>query len=148
MRENVEFFPKKLEKNKNIKNKENNKSLMKISNINKVENIKLNHLLEDMCIYGNVVKEEIKMKKYTNKNTIKINEALKLETNDQGLFALGLLAHNLENNGITTLIETGSTDDKKDEEEAATSLQFISNGLIFRKKYDLHFDFGQKRNEE
>ena len=64
------------------------------------------------------------------------------------MFALGLLAHNLENNRIKTIMELDSIKDKVNEDEAATSLQFISNGLIFRKKYDLHFEFGEKRNEE
>ena len=120
-----------------------------------IKNIKLNQLLEDMCIYGNIIKKEINAQNnynhnynnYNNNNNkvIKINDALKSENSDKGLFALGLLAHNLENCGIETIIDS---ENSKDEDEATTSLQFISNGLIYRKKYDLHFEFGQKRNEE
>ena len=114
-----------------------------------VKNNKLNILLEDMCIYGNIVKEEIKMKiktKNNNNNIITINDALKLENKDKGLFALGLLAYNLENNGIKTIIELNNNNDNGN--ESTTNLQFISNGLIFKKKYDLHFEFGNKRNNE
>ena len=111
------------------------------------KNIKLNQLLEDMCIYGNIVYKEIKkIKNNNNNNIITTNDALKLEKNDQGLFALGLLAHNLENNGIKTIIEKSNI--KGNEDEEITNLQFISNGLIFKKKYDLHFEFGNKRNNE
>ena len=147
MRKKVDNYSGNFKQNSiNINNMDNKKNNNYIINANKIVNIKLNQLLEDMCIYGNIIKEEIKMKKYTNNNIIKIDEALKSEKNDQGLFALGLLAYNLENNGIKTIIE--SQFNKEDEDEAATSLQFISNGLIFRRKYDLHFEFGRKRNEE
>ena len=27
-------------------------------------------------------------------------------------------------------------------------MQFIVNGMMEKKKYDLHFEFGEKRNEE
>ena len=37
-------------------------------------------------------------------------------------------------------------DDKDD--VSATCLQFITNGFISKKKYDLHFDLGEKRNNE
>ena len=67
-----------------------------------------------------------------------------MEKKDAGLFALGLLANNLEKDGVQTLIDLSESKEGKD--EAATSLQFISNGLTQKKKYDLHFDFGKKRN--
>ena len=101
-----------------------------------------------MCIYGNVVKEEIEMKKYDfNNNVIEKDDALKSEKNDQVLFALGLLADNLEKIGIKTIIQSDCKGNN-DANEASTSLQLISNGLIYKKKYDLHFEFGPKRNEE
>ena len=60
-------------------------------------NKKVNEVLEDMCIYGTIMKKEIKEEKIKNpKKYISTNEALKLETKDQGLFALGLLSKNLE----------------------------------------------------
>ena len=110
-------------------------------------NNKINEVLEDMCIYGNIIKREIKEKKKKNsKKYIKISEALKLENNDQGLFALGLISQSLENMGVETLIENDSTND--DGDEGLTSLQFLTNIMMDKRKYDLYFDFGEKRNEE
>ena len=131
---------------------ENQKQMRKESNIfigvkcaNK--KLKINEVLEDMCIYGNIIKKEMEMPYFPNqKNYISATEALKLENKDNGLFALGLLAQNLENSGIKTLIDKSQS--KEGEDEASTSLQFISNGLTQKKKYDLYFDFGQKRNGE
>ena len=111
-----------------------------------IKNKKINEVLEDMCIYGNVAKKEIKEEKKKNpEKFVETSEALKLENEDQGLFALGLISQNLESLGIETAIDK-SNDDKED--EGLTSLQFISNGMIGKKKYDLHFEFGEERNEE
>ena len=94
-----------------------------------------------MCIYGNITKKEIKEEKAKNpEKFIETSQAIKLESNDQQIFALGLISQTLENMGIETVIESDSNND--DGEEGATSLQFLTNGLINKKKYDLHFDFG------
>ena len=51
-----------------------------------------------MCIYGNIMKEQIKEEKETNpEKFIEINDALNLEKDDQELFALGLLGNVLQN---------------------------------------------------
>ena len=114
----------------------------------KETNKKINEVLEDMCKYGNIVKSEIKIEKKKNpEKFIETKEALKLENTDKELFALGLLSKNLENIGIETAIENSSTQDEE-KEEGITSLQFITNGMISKKKYDLHFEFGEKRNNE
>jgi hypothetical protein len=111
------------------------------------ENVKINKTLENMCILGNIAKKEIKEEKEKNpEKFIETSEALKLEQEDEGLFALGLLSQNLEGIGIETAIEKDVSEDEKD--AAATCLQFISNGLANKKKYDLHFEFGEERNEE
>ena len=106
-----------------------------------------------MCIYGNIMKKEIQEEKRNNpENFIEIEEALKKEEDDIDLFALGLLAKNLEDSGVETAIESENisrVDEKGDEIDAGTTcLQFITNGMISKKKYDLHFDFGEERNEE
>jgi len=44
--------------------------------------------------------------------------------------------------------EGESNDEKMDDDASATCLQFITNGLIHKKKYDLHFDLGEERNKE
>ena len=69
-----------------------------------------------------------------------------MENQDPELFALGLISQNLENLGIETAIENNQ--DLNEQDNDSTSLQFIGNGLIDKKKYDLHFEFGEERNEE
>ena len=71
---------------------------------------------------------------------------MKLENNDIGLFALGLLAHYLEFLGVETAIEIKEY--SKNQKDELKCLQFIFNGMISRKKYILHFDMGKKRNDE
>jgi len=62
-------------------------------NEEKIKNTRINETLEDMCIYGNIMKKEILEEKEKNpEKFIEIEEALKLEEKDQDLFALGLLA--------------------------------------------------------
>ena len=69
-------------------------------------NKKINEILEDMCIYGNIMKKEIQEEKEKNpENFIEINEDLNSEEKGQSLFALGLLAKNFESLGIITAIE-------------------------------------------
>ena len=137
-----EIKKRTLQNQKKIREKDQNE----IKN-EKEKNEKINEILEDMCIYGNITKKEIKEEKKKNpEKFIESSEALKLEDEDQNLFALGLISTNLENMGIETAIEKNSDDDKED--EGLTSFQFITNGMIGKKKYDLHFEFGEKRNEE
>jgi hypothetical protein len=69
-----------------------------------------------------------------------------MENEDEGLFALGLISQNLEGLGIETAIEKDQNPNELDND--STSLQFITNGLIGKKKYDLHFELGEERNEE
>ena len=129
-------------------------------------NQKINDTLEDMCIYGNITKKEIKEEKEKNpEKFMDIEEALKIEDQNQGLFALGLLSKKLNSLGIEAVIEKNEKkknlnkeeDEKEDENEdenddeqdaAATCLQFITNGMCQKKKYELKFDFGEERNEQ
>ena len=50
--------------------------------------------------------------------------------------------------GITTAIEKNSSQDDDSQNSANTVLQFITNGMIEKKKYDMHFDLGDERNSE
>ena len=110
------------------------------------KNEEINEVLEDMCIYGNIMKKEIKEEKEKNpEKFIETTQALQLENQDQGLFALGLISQNLEEIGVETAIEK---EDNSGNEDSASSLQIISNGMCGKKKYDLHFEFGEERNEE
>ena len=129
--------------------KQNRKNLVK-----KDQNTTINEVLEDMCIYGNILKKQLEEEKKSNPDKfIELNKALNIQKKDEGLFSLGLFSAYLNNMGIKTEIENeGNKNDgiiKDDEnEEAITCLDFITNGLANRKKYDLYFDFGEKRNEE
>jgi hypothetical protein len=139
-------------------------------------NEKKNVVLEDMCIYGNIMKSKIEKEKKKIKEKQKesqkqnqedkenINEkspekyietekALKMEKENEGIFALGLISSILENNNIQTLIsiDNGEKENKNDEDEenlAETSLQFVTNGLIDKKKYELIFDLDNNRVNE
>ena len=105
-----------------------------------------------MCIYGTIMKEQIKEEKEANpEKFIEIEEALKLENEDQNMFALGLIANNLQKNGIEVAIEkdeNGLDNDDNEDDGATACLEFISSGMAQKKKYDLHFDFGTEKNEE
>ena len=110
-------------------------------------NKKINETLEDMCIYGNIIEKETKEEKEKHpEKFIETSQALQLEKEDSGIFALGLISQNLESIGVETAIEKDENEEEKDAGSAC--LQFITNGMCEKKKYDLHFDFGEKRNEE
>ena len=113
----------------------------------KEKNEQINNVLEDMCIYGTITKQEIKEEKKKHpEKFIETSQALKMENDNQGIFALGLLSNNLEELGIETAIEKeGNSDDNN---AGLTFVQFLSNGMINKKKYDLHFEFGEQRNNE
>ena len=113
----------------------------------KDKNNQINEVLEDICIYGNITKNEIKEEKEKNpEKFVETKTALESENSDQGLFALGLIAENLKSIGVEAAIEKET---KEDEQDAGTTcLQFIINGMMEKKKYDLHFEFGEERDEE
>ena len=73
---------------------------------NNNKNEEYNQELEDMCIYSNIIKKEIKEEKQkTPENFIEIKDALNLGENDKETFALGLLANNLQEKGIEVAIK-------------------------------------------
>ena len=138
-----EMKKKMLENQKKMREKKENSENMTENQ----KNLKINEVLEDMCIYGAITKKEIKKEKKEHpEKFVETSKALNMENQDQELFALGLISQNLENLGIETAIEKNSNPNEQD--NAATSLQFFTNGLASKKKYDLHFEFGEERNEE
>ena len=86
-----------------------------------------------MCKIGIITKKEIIREKKNNpEKFIETKDALKLENNDNELFALGLLAKNLENMGIETAIEKNpNVQDEND--SAITYLQYVYNGYAQKK---------------
>ena len=134
---------KLFENQKKLRNNQTNSKKVKEKEKNKA----INDVLEDMCIYGTITKQEIREEKIKNpEKFIDTSQALKMENKDEGLFALGLISNNLEKIGIETAIEIDSNPDIQDAD--VTSLQFLTNGMITKKKYDLHFEFGEQRNDE
>ena len=137
----------------NIKNEEKEDD-EKEEETEKEKNNQINQVLEDMCIYGNIMKQQIKEEKENNpENFIEINDALNSEENDQELFALGLLADNLQKNQIEVAIEKDDNnkeieDEEKEKDAGTTCLEFITNGMAQKKKYNLKFDFGEEKNEQ
>ena len=115
----------------------------------KISNEKVKGVLEDMCILGSIMKKEIiEEKKNKPEKFISIKEATKLENKGTDIFCLGVLAQTLENIGITTAIEKNEINNLESQKASNTILQFIMNGMIDKKKYDFHFDFGDERNNE
>ena len=95
---------------------------------------KVNEVLEDMCILGSIMKEEIKEEKKSNpEKFISIEEATKEGNKENGTFCLGIVAQTLENMGITTAIEKEESNDEKSKDTSSTVLQFMMNGMMEKK---------------
>ena len=112
------------EEDKKLKIKELNDKKMKIlesekqmkeeksQNLSISDKEKINKTLENMCNYGNIIKEEKKLnpqKFITKKETLQLNE-------DDEFFYLGLFADILEQLGIDVLIEKDKSQINEDEE--------------------------------
>ena len=88
-----------------------------------------------MSILGYIMKEEIIEEKIKNSQKfISIKEATKEENKYEGIFCLGLLAKSLENIGVVTAIEKNSSKDEESQNIANIVLNFITNGMIDKKK--------------
>ena len=69
-------------------------------------NDKINEVLEDICTFGNEMKTKILEESEKNPDKfIKIDEAIKMEKEDPGLFSLALISKTLKDCGINVLIE-------------------------------------------
>ena len=152
--------PKKEEKEKKMKeilkrqealrkeNSEENK-VQSQNQINIQNEQKVKETIEDMCVMGSIMKEEIIEEKKNNpEKFISIEEATQEQNKDSQIFCLGILAQNLEDMGIITAIEKNPSQNEEDQNKANTVLEFITNGMIEKPKYNLHFDLGEERNEE
>lgn len=153
IQKNENDFQKMIKRQKNERNNfENPPQLQEKKEI--FENDKINGVMEDMCIYGNMTKNEILNEKQNNpKKFIPMEVALNNEQQEPGLFALALMASDLKNKGIeTAIVNDNEIVDKKQKEEeentAITCLQFMANGLIYKKKYEFHFDLDNNRVNE
>ena len=110
---------------------------------------KMKNLLEDMCFIGSTLKNEIiKEKKNNPDKFIPIKQALQEKDKKTDIFCLGVLAQNLENIGVETAIEKDKSNDEKSVQISEMVMKIIMDGMIDKKKYEVHFDFGNKRNNE
>ena len=133
------LFSKSIQKLKEIRNKNDN--------LFRQEDIK--DIVEVMCIIGSLLEESIKKEKEENpEKFIPIEEAIQKEDKEDSIFCLGLLEKNLEAQGIMTVIKKEETKTEEEKELTICTLDFIYNGMLNKKKYDLHFDFGEKINEQ
>ena len=160
-KEKINKIKKLMFKRQNYMRIKNNNLDKEIEEKEENNNIKINQFLEDMCIYGNIMKKEIEENQSKNQGKyIKIKDALNMKNKDDSLFSLGLIAYNLKSIGIKAVIENSEIEnnekipgyedilEEEKEEEALTGLQFITSGYLYKTKYILHFDFGEKENEE
>ena len=111
--------------------------------------VKVREVLEDMSAMGSIMKQEILEDRIKRpERFIPIKEATKENNRDDGIFCLGIIAQNLERMGITTEIEKDAPRTEESQDESNTILQFLMNGLLDKKKYNLHFDLGEGRNKQ
>ena len=140
------------EEKKEINNKKKNiidkQKEFRLNNPQNIKEEEVKEILEDMCVIGSIMKKEIiENKKNNPEKFIPIEKALS-DKNNKEIFCLGVLAQSLENIGIETAIEKNPINDEDSQNASNTILQFITNGLINKNKYNFHFDFGEERNNE
>ena len=108
---------------------------------------KIKDTLEDMARLGSI--ENQTLLRISNKKPelfISIDECL--NSKDDQFFILGIMAKYLENLGIKPFIEKADvTDDEDEQKDANTLLQFICNGYILKKKFELIFRLSKERCE-
>ena len=111
-------------------------------------------LLEDMNAMGIIMKEQILEEKKTNPNKFYSTKEIiaQKDSEDNNLYALGIFAKILEDQGMVIAIEKNNYNNEEEEkiskESAKTSLQFLINGMYNIPKYNLHFDFGNEKNTQ
>ena len=137
---------------------DNYQFIYNFNNFNKEQKIK--ETIEDMCILGINLKNQIKQEKLINPgNFVPIQEAINYGQNDfngmngmnsmNGMLCLGVLAKYLEDNHIETAIERNPNYyDINKQEESSILLQFLCNGYMLKTKYEFHFDLGEERNNQ
>ena len=103
-------------------------------------------LLEYMSTMGTIMKEKIIHEKQTNPEKYFTNEEIIKNKSDEQTYALGIFSKVLENQGMVTAIEKDNSEDTNN--NSATSMQFLVNGVANKNKYDLYFDLGEENNNK
>ena len=92
------------------------------------------------------MKEEILYEKKSNPEKFYSTKEIIQQKSDGQLFILGLLSKILDNQGVVTAIKKNINEDEK--KASINNLQFLSNGMWDKTKYNFHFDFGTEKNEK
>ena len=133
------------------------RSQKELEEIRRERNQKINKMLEEMCMYGRGARERIIQDKKDHPGKyISTDEALEKEKEDPKCFALGLMASILNQNNIETAIKNDEyvenkttnveiSNKEREEKEAKLNLQFLTNGIFGKKKYDLEFAMDDNR---
>ena len=144
-----------LRNEKNIVNEKKSDNIELVEKIGKLKGLSKDEikketdkvqLLEDMSTMGSIMKEKIIYEKQNNpEKFISIEEIIKNKSDTQ-TYALGIFSKVLENQGMVTAIEKDNSEDAIN--TAATSMQFLVNGMSNKNKYDLYFDLGEDDNNK
>ena len=123
-----------------------NKSQFKIKNCKNFDK-NIDDILIDMAIFGCLTKNLMDNSNSIGvKSFMSVNEAIQKGEKDSELFTLGIFGKYLCNVGINTVIDRNPCPmNEKYVNLSNTVLQFIFNGLIFKKKFYLYFALNEKR---
>ena len=139
-----------LSNNNNQMDKINNNEFRRrnLRNLGK-QKTEINDLMGDMAVFGyltiNIINNTLSI---GSKTFMSVDEAIQKKDQDREIFILGVLGKYLSNLGIKTVIEKTKSDNEKYQNLCNTILQFLFNGLLFRKKYFLGFEYSENRKIE
>ena len=125
-----------------------NKNQFKNMNLRGFENKNNNiEILEDMAKLGCITKKLIDNSMAIGANSfMSVEEAIQKGNQDSKLFALGIFGKYLQNLGIKTVIDRiPHTENEQNKNLSNVVLQFIFNGLIFKKKFYLYFNLSKAK---
>jgi len=146
----VDIEEKKLKELKEMRKEIIKRQKNQKKNIKAKPEEKAKEMVKDMCILGNISKKEIIYEKKNHpEKYITIEEALsdKGKNKDNNL-CLGIFAKTLEDYGISTIIEKEADNSEESNKESETTLEFLTNGMAYKNKLSLSWDYGLKRNTE
>ena len=122
--------------------KNKNKNLNEINQNNSIE------IIKDIDVFSTIIKDEIEREKKENPEKI-ITPSKAIESPDtSNLFALGVFASFLENNGTEVIIQKkGDNNSILNKEYLETCMNFATSDIGMSKKYELKFDLNKRQNE-
>ena len=122
-----------------------NNNQFKIRNCN-IWNRNIIDTLYDMALLGSLTKDIIVNTIAVRPNSyMTLDEVVQKKNERPEFFVLGILAQYLNQLGIHAVISRSSQISEKYKNLSVTVLQFLFNGLIFKKKYYLSFELPEQR---